>query len=514
MILNYILLVISLNSLLVSSIIRFSYIWVGLLPFSIIIDNWSVFFFGLLGVVSSVVFTWSYYYMGDEEFYTRFILLVSIFVTSIVVLIFSANLYVALIGWDGLGVSSFLLVIYYKTRKAIGAGMITAITNRLGDCFLFVVLGLTLFSKQSLGDFYIIVAFLIFTSITKRAIVPFSSWLPSAIAAPTPVSALVHSSTLVTAGVWLLLRFNDATPEWLLPIGRITILIAGLCACVEMDFKKVVALSTLSQLGVIIIAVGIWKKDFAFFHLLSHASFKALLFLCVGAGIHTFFGTQDFRSFAENKAFIFWPVSLLIVANLALLGFPYLSGFFRKDSILESFYGYSFSFLILYIFILGVGTTTAYRIKIMNSASFRRECGSPRGASSGGFRWQIKVSIVILAFCSVTAGFFLRTTMSLHFTRVSFTDKVIPLIFVLLGAVVGQIITNFRVVFLRAMWNLRTIFQKVRHPSAQIYRIQKYDSGWTEYAGGKGHGSIIFVARVASHPIFCLSILVIWFSTL
>jgi len=110
-------------------------------------------------------------------------------------------------------VTSFLLVIYYKNRKSLGSGIITALTNRLGDCFLFVVLGISLFSPQSLGSTYFLVAFILFTSMTKRAQIPFSSWLPSAMAAPTPVRALVHSSTLVTAGVYLLIRFNRFTFE-------------------------------------------------------------------------------------------------------------------------------------------------------------------------------------------------------------------------------------------------------------------------------------------------------------
>merc|ERR1711942_407463 len=124
---------------------------------------------------------------------------------SIIILIFIGRLVGALIGWDGLGVTSFLLVIYYKNRKSLGSGIITALTNRLGDCFFLLILGMFFYSYPY---FYLLAALILITSITKSAQIPFSSWLPSAIAAPTPVSALVHSSTLVTAGVYLLLRFN------------------------------------------------------------------------------------------------------------------------------------------------------------------------------------------------------------------------------------------------------------------------------------------------------------------
>merc|ERR1712198_746003 len=194
--------------------------------------GWSLIFFSLLRLISSIVFIWSYYYMDSEEQYTRFILIVILFVTSIVALIFFCRLFGAIVGWDGLGVTSFLLVIYYKNRKSLGSGMITALTNRLGDAFLLVLLGLAFLPLTAT---YTLLILLLLTAITKRAQYPFRRWLPAAIAAPTPVRALVHSSTLVTAGVYLLLRFNHNGSEWLLAIGSIAMLMAGLSACGEID---------------------------------------------------------------------------------------------------------------------------------------------------------------------------------------------------------------------------------------------------------------------------------------
>ena len=213
--------------------------------------------------------------------------------------------------------------------------MITALTNRLGDCFFLIILGMFFYTNSY---FYLLAVLLLLTSITKRAQIPFSSWLPSAIAAPTPVRALVHSSTLVTAGVYLLLRFNILSIEWMLIMGRITILMAGVRACVELDIKKIVALSTLSQLGVMMISLSLYQKNICFFHLVTHAIFKALLFMCVGISIHTIYGSQDFRSFRNLGKGIFYPVRFLTISNLALLGFPFMSGFYRKDMIIESFY--------------------------------------------------------------------------------------------------------------------------------------------------------------------------------
>jgi len=148
--------------------------------------------------------------MDGELYFRRFLGVVIAFVGSMVVLVFINTLYGALVGWDGLGVTSFLLVIYYKNRKALGRGILTALTNRLGDAFLLVLLGLSLMPAPAV---YPLLVLLLLTAITKRAQYPFRRWLPAAIAAPTPVRALVHSSTLVTAGVYLLLRFNHYGTE-------------------------------------------------------------------------------------------------------------------------------------------------------------------------------------------------------------------------------------------------------------------------------------------------------------
>ena len=358
----------------------------GCLNFSLISDRWSLIFFSLLSLISCMVFIWSYYYIDSEENYARFIMIVVLFVRSIVALIFFSRIFGAMIGWDGLGVTSFLLVIYYKNRKSLGSGIITALTNRLGDCFLLIILGVSLYSSQLPFSCYFLLIFLLLTSMTKRAQIPFSSWLPSAMAAPTPVRALVHSSTLVTAGVYLLIRFNFLRFEWLLPIGRATMLMAGLCACAEIDIKKIVALSTLSQLGVIVVSLSLYQKEFCFFHLITHAMFKALLFMCVGVGIHTVYGSQDFRRFSGTRSRLVWPRRLLMVSNLALLGFPFISGFYSKDLVLESFYSLNNRFIIGLAFLVGVGRTTAYSVKMMNLAVFNKTSEGPSGLSSGGFR--------------------------------------------------------------------------------------------------------------------------------
>ena len=218
----------------------------------------------------------------------------------IYLLILSPNLIRLLLGWDGLGVTSYLLVIFYQRNKSYNAGILTAITNRLGDVGLLISISLMLYLGNwnyifinSFSSIFsnLIIFLIIISACTKSAQIPFSAWLPAAIAAPTPVSALVHSSTLVTAGVYLLIRINLIIIEIniryiLLLIGIITMIIAGFTAIIEIDIKKIIALSTLRQLGIIILTLGIGNPILSFFHLLSHAFFKAMLFICAGIIIH------------------------------------------------------------------------------------------------------------------------------------------------------------------------------------------------------------------------------------
>lgn len=182
---------------------------------------------------------------------------------------------------------------------------------------------------------------MVVAALTKSAQFPFCRWLPLAMAAPTPVSALVHSSTLVTAGVFLLVRFfpvfssNVSLCGWLFAVGRLTSLLAGVAAFVELDFKKVVAYSTLRQLGVMMVRLGLGLWRLAFFHLLAHAIFKALLFLCVGVLIARHGHGQDLRSIGNLVKGMPIIQAGIVLARGALCGVPFLSGFYSKDAILE-----------------------------------------------------------------------------------------------------------------------------------------------------------------------------------
>jgi len=351
-----------------------------------IIDSTALYFIRLVRLVSGSVIIFSSSYMISEKFFSRFIFLVFIFIISIFLLILSPNIISLLLGWDGLGVTSYLLVIFYQRNKSYNAGILTALTNRLGDVGLLVSISLIIYIGSWSYVFVnitdkifsqILVYLIVISACTKRAQIPFSAWLPAAIAAPTPVSALVHSSTLVTAGVYLLIRINLIIIEinirkFLGTLGILTIIIAGITAIVEIDIKKVIALSTLRQLGIIIIILGIGNPILSFFHLISHAFFKAILFICAGLIIHRIKDYQDIRKIGFNYLNINLSVSIIMIANIRLCGLPFLSGFYSKDLIIEIVIIKGKNIFLFFMLILGTSLTVIYscRLNFLISLNF------------------------------------------------------------------------------------------------------------------------------------------------
>lgn len=278
-----------------------------------------------------------------------------------------------IIGWDGLGISSFLLIIHYQDDKSINSAIITIFTNRLGDAALILLIVLisnnhTWFmqTNQYSKTFILII---IAASLTKSAQIPFSAWLPIAISAPTPISALVHSSTLVTAGVYLIIRTNYIIKDnnlinTLLIISTITRIISGLAALKETDIKKIIAFSTLNQISLIFVRISINQSKIAFFHLIVHAVFKSSLFICAGFCIHEYSRSQEIKYLKNLSIRNPFITSLLYLANISIIGFPITAGFISKHIILE------YSFLErIYIFIylallLRFSLTIAYTFKI------------------------------------------------------------------------------------------------------------------------------------------------------
>nr|QGT77264.1 NADH dehydrogenase subunit 5 [Potamiscus yiwuensis] len=348
--------------------------------FTLIFDWVSLLFFCFVLLISSSVLYYSGSYMSEDKNFNRFMYLVLMFVFSMGAMVLSPNLISILLGWDGLGLVSYALVIYYQNEKSANAGMLTILSNRVGDVAILLSIGLMvklgswnfLYYAHSMSDgWWLIFKFLIIlAAMTKSAQIPFSAWLPAAMAAPTPVSALVHSSTLVTAGVYLMIRFSPIleslyTQSWLLIISCLTMFMAGLGANFEYDLKKIIALSTLSQLGVMLSILALGFFDLAFFHLLSHALFKALLFMCAGVFIHSIKGYQDIRYMGCLVKFMPLSVVYMSVCNFSLCGFPFLAGFYSKDMILEVAFMNWMNFIAWGLYMLAVGLTVSYTMRLV-----------------------------------------------------------------------------------------------------------------------------------------------------
>jgi len=321
------------------------------IPFSfvLILDKVRVSFSIVVTLIAGSVFFFSSKYIREDPYSTRFIWILLSFVISINFLIFSGSIFFILLGWDGLGITSFALIIYYERRESQIAGFQTLIINRIGD----VIIVLSFFLLSCCGQFNIyamrnemfyfsgVITLLCVAALTKSAQFPFSSWLPAAIAAPTPVRALVHSSTLVTAGIFLIIRLSLNTPldsrisRILLLCGSVTCLLGGWAATFENDIKKVIALSTLSQLGVIIFRLGIGFPSLGLFHLYTHALFKALLFLTAGHILIMTFGNQDIRIIGGLGLRIPFTSLIFTLRSLCLVGAPFLRAFYSKHLILE-----------------------------------------------------------------------------------------------------------------------------------------------------------------------------------
>ena len=325
-------------------------------------DPSSYIFILTLSSISISVLTWSYYYIETDLDFRRFTSILLLFLCSIFGLVFSADLLSLLVSWDLLGFSSFFLVIFYRSRASLAGGFLTGLTNRIGDVFLLALFGLLFYGSASLMSWALYLLLII--SFTKSAQVPFSSWLPAAILAPTPVSALVHSSTLVTAGVYLLFRFCPLEPTLLLYVGIFTTLIAGLAAALECDTKKIIALSTLRQLGLIVTSLGLGARSLCFAHLNTHAAFKALLFLAIGSYIHSIYGSQEARSAVLLPSNSPITIVVLISASLSMCGLVFLSGWVTKEAILESRFSNLVSLCSVLFFYLGIGLTLVYSLRL------------------------------------------------------------------------------------------------------------------------------------------------------
>lgn len=491
-------------------------IWTSKLEINLIIDLYGCVFRTVVLLISSSVATFRINYIRGDLNVKRFIIVVFLFIVSINLLVYIPNLIALLLGWDGLGIVSFILVIYYRNSNSLAAGIVTALANRVGDVILIISISwiliqghwniFVMFVPSDFLTFLILVA-----AITKRAQIPFRRWLPAAMAAPTPVSALVHSSTLVTAGVFLLIRFYPFLEKtsWFnticLAVARLTCLMAGLCALQEYDIKKIIALSTLRQLGVIITSLGLGAVIVAYFHMVTHALFKALLFICAGNIIHQHEGSQDIRFIGNISSNLPVTASCLNIANLALCGIPFLAGFYSKDLILEIFFIKRESIIIVLIVIFRTILTLAYSIRfsILIIWGEQKKCSLFRRGDEDS---NVVLAEQVLSFGAIFGGAFFSwalfsTSRTIILTYFQKNIIITGLMLVVLRRLLIENLTFFSYTFsrknfyyliarrLRTIWFLSIIFTKISVKTRLKFRslaTKACDQGWRELFGGQG----------------------------
>nr|AII02349.1 NADH dehydrogenase subunit 5 [Ethmia eupostica] len=486
---------------------------------SILLDWMSLLFMMFVSLISSVVIYYSKSYMSSELNLNRFIILVLLFVFSMILLIISPNIISILLGWDGLGLVSYCLVIYYQNIKSYNAGMLTALSNRIGDvCILMVISWMLnygswnyIFYLNFMKNDYsmmLISGMIIMAAMTKSAQIPFSSWLPAAMAAPTPVSALVHSSTLVTAGVYLLIRFNMLLVDMiyikmLLLLSGLTMFMAGISANYEFDLKKIIALSTLSQLGLMMSVLSMGMPDLAFFHLLTHAMFKALLFMCAGVIIHMMNDTQDIRFMGGISFYIPLTSLCLNISNLSLCGIPFLAGFYSKDMILELVSLSNLNMFIFFLYYFSTGLTMFYTIRLLmylmvndyNLISIYNLYDED---------YIMLKSMFLLLFMSVISGSMLSWMIFSYpyMIYLPLNLKLMVIYVIMIGGFMGYMVSNMNIYsmnkfimtynlsnFLCLMWfmpNLSTYGLSYYFLNFGQKMLKNIDMGWSELYSGQG----------------------------
>src|SRR5215472_1991214 len=438
--------------------------------------------------ISSLIHIFSTDYMYLDPHNQRFFSYLSLFTFFMLLLVSGANFFVMFVGWEGIGIVSYLLINFWFTRIQANKAAILALTmNRVGDMglsigffFLFALFGsldyATIFQLTPFVNeisITIIGLLLLSGAMAKSAQIPLHSWLPGSMEGPTPVSALIHAATLVTAGLYLLIRssplleFSDTALLIITLVGATTAFFAAASGLVQNDLKRIIAFSTISQLGYMVMAVGLSQYNVALMHVINHAFFKALLFLGAGAVIHSFADQQDIRRMGGLIQFLPFTYSVMLVGTLSLLATPWLTGFYSKDLIIELAFG-KYSFSGTYAYILGIitaGLTAFYSFRLI-SLVFLTIPNGPKNVYLNSHEANIVVIIplFILALFSLLFGFifsdlfvgigsdFFGNSLFIKPYNISITEaefslpliiKLLPVILSLLGAILSILLYNF-----------------------------------------------------------------------
>nr|YP_010977158.1 NADH dehydrogenase subunit 5 [Daedalea dickinsii]WNZ34363.1 NADH dehydrogenase subunit 5 [Daedalea dickinsii] len=444
--------------------------------------------------ISTLIHIFSTDYMSEDPHNQRFFSYLSLFTFFMLLLVSGANYFVMFVGWEGIGVVSYLLINFWFTRLQANKAAILAFTmNRVGDMglsigffALFALFGsidyatvFTLAPYMNETAITIIGLLLLTGAMAKSAQIPLHSWLPGSMEGPTPVSALIHAATLVTAGLYLLLRsspileYSSTALLVITLVGATTAFFAATCGLVQNDLKRIIAFSTISQLGYMVMAVGLSQYNVALMHVVNHAFFKALLFLGAGAVIHSFADQQDVRRFGGLINFLPFTYSCMLVGSLSLLATPWLTGFYSKDLIIELAYA-QYSFTGTFAFILGsvtAGLTAFYSFRLISLVFLTYPNGSRNAyLNSHEANFKVIIPLFLLALFSIFFGFvfsdlfvgigtdFFANSLFIHPNNISIIEaeftlpifiKLLPALLSLIGASLAIFLYHYQFNFLR-----------------------------------------------------------------
>ena len=378
----------------------------------------------------------------------KFISYLNFFSLFMLVLISTNNLIFVFVGWEGIGIFSYLLINFWHTRINANRSALKAIfVNKIGDIFLYFFLFFYFFLFETFNIFearllivdycniytifsnknvlLLLSIFLIVACMAKSAQIFFHVWLPDAMEGPTPVSALLHAATMVTAGIFILIKFS-----WLifldlkiitviLFIGIFTNFLASLTSMFQNDIKKIVAYSTSSQLGLIFLSFGIFKNDLAFFHIFNHALFKALLFMLSGVIIHMFNNKQDYRIIIKLNANLYFVYIYTLIASFTLVGLPYLSAFYSKEIMIQSSFlnVYINSFLSVFFLYVSIFTTILYAFKVINFLFYKNDIFKLKSCYKNYKDVYLYLILFFLALFSIFCGFFYKIICCSSFVK-------------------------------------------------------------------------------------------------
>nr|YP_003204908.1 NADH dehydrogenase subunit 5 [Millerozyma farinosa]CAY39278.1 NADH dehydrogenase, subunit 5 [Millerozyma farinosa] len=445
--------------------------------YGMMLDSLSMMVMVPVGIVTLCVLMYAMDYMRHDPNRNRFYIMLSVFAMFMTVLVVSENYLMMFIGWEFVGVVSYLLMSFWNTRMTAMKSGLSAITlNRMGDTFFVICLGI-LFNVYHAVDFETVELLtphvntnmlnmmaltLLLAATAKSAQLGLHGWLLSAMEGPTPVSALLHAATMVCSGVYVLVRSSfmlEYTPSMLLTmlwLGGITTLVSGLMAMVSNDIKKVMALSTMSQLAMMMLAMGMSAYDLAMYHLYCHAFFKALLFMSAGSMMHSYMSeSQDMRKYGGLMEYLPFTYTNMLMASLSLMAMPGLTGYYSKDMMMESLYGsYTMSgYMIYYLAVASATLTAGYSMRVAYLTFFNTPRGNKYSYSFVHESTHMAIPMFILAIYSIFLGYYrdnviFHLVLGLpHSNNFIETEYTLPAIFKLLPLILGIILSISIMVF-------------------------------------------------------------------